>query len=210
MNNEQITDRLKAHQNWLNNEEGKNGQRFNEDGVDFLHGDWRNHSMSCAILFDSNFDGSDLRDVDFFQSELQGSTFIGAKMASVNLAKSNIDGCVFDDASLKHASMKRIAASDVDFIGSSLAGADLQLSTFIRGNFTGSNLEGANLEGCTFDKCWFCGSRLIGVHGVESVKVESSILVGDIDSPTELRGDAVIAWLMSQAISSTGDKQNSH
>lgn len=199
MNNEQINDRLKAHQNWLNNEESRNGQRFNEVGVDFLNGDWRNCSMSCSILFDSKFDGCDLRDVDFFQAELQGSTFIGAKMATVNLSKSNIDSCIFDDASLEHASMKRIAATDVDFIGSLLASADLKLSLFIRGNFSGANLEGANLYGCTFDKCSFCGSRLIGAHGLESVKVESSILVGDINAPTELRGNAAISWLMSQA-----------
>ena len=200
MNNEQIADRLKSHLNWLNNEDGKNAQRFNEDCVDFLHGDWRNQSMSCAILFDAKFDGCDLRDVDIFQAELQGSTFRGANLESVNLSKSNIDGCVFDDASLEQASIKRIAACDVDFIGSSLAGADLQLSMFIRGNFTGANLDETNLAGCTFDKCNFCGSRLMGVRGVDSVKVASSILVGDAESPTELRGEAVIAWFMSQSV----------
>jgi uncharacterized protein YjbI with pentapeptide repeats len=200
MNSEQIVDRLRTHLNWLNNEEGKDAKRFNEDGVDFLHGDWRNRSMSCAILFDSNFDGCDLRDADFFQAELQGSTFILASMEHVNLAKSNIDGCVFDRASLQHASMKRITASDVDFIGATLTGADLQLSTFIRGNFTGANLDAANLEGCTFDKCRFCGTRLVGVRGVESVNAESSILVGDVSSPTELRGRAVVEWLMLQTV----------
>lgn len=201
MNVEQIDNRLVAHLTWLNNDEAENSQRLIEDGVDFLKGDWRNRSMSCAILFNSNFDGCDLQGVDFFQSELQGSTFIGARMVSVNLAKANIDGCVFNDSSLEHASMKRIAACDVDFIRSLLAGADLQLSTFIRGDFTSANLEGVNLEGCMFDRCRFFGARLSGVRGVDSVKVHSSIQVGNVDSPMDLHGEEVITWLKSQAVS---------
>ena len=190
--------KLAAHLRWLNNEKAINSQRFIESGVDFMKGVWRNRSMSCAILFDSDFDGCDLRGVDFFQSELQGSTFVRARMSGVNLAKANIDGCVFDQASLEHCSMKRIMACDVDFTEALLLDANLHLSTFIRCEFTGANLNGANLEGCRFDKCTFCGAGLIGARGVDSVKVESSILVGVPDSPIELRSEEAIAWLASQ------------
>ncbi|WP_373651128.1 pentapeptide repeat-containing protein [Schlesneria sp. DSM 10557] len=199
MNGEQITSRLAAHLKWLSNEFDESGQRFVEDGVDFIGGDWSNHSMSCAILFDSRFDDCDLHAVDFFQAELQGSTFNRANLQNANLSKANLDGCVFNEASMEQVSAMRLLSTDVDFVATSLVDSDLRLSTFIRGDFSRANLTGANLEGCTFDECRFCDSDLTGVKGLESVNVESKIVVGPGDSPVELMGDVATEWMRSQS-----------
>ncbi len=198
MNCEQIKSRLDAHLKWLSNEFDQRGQRFVEDGVDFIGGDWSNRSMSCAILFYSRFDDCDLQAVDLFQAELQGSTFRRANLANANLSKANIDGCAFNEASMQQVSAMRIVSTDVGFNATSLISGDLRLSKFIRGDFSRANLTGANLEGCTFDECKFCDSDLTGVKGLDSVNVESIVVVGSIDSPVELTGDAAIEWMRSQ------------
>ena len=199
MNRCEILSALDAHLRWLKDESGKSGRRLIEEGVDFAQGEWNHRSMSCAILFDANFDRCDLRDVDFFQAELQGATFTRAKMANANLTKAKIDGCTFCEASMDNVSAKRLVSCDVDFRDASLAGADLRLSTFIRGDFRRANLNGADLEGCTFDGCRFGDSDLTAVKGLNSVHIESTILIGSEASPVELRGDAAIAWMRSQS-----------
>jgi len=86
----------------------------------------------------------------------------------------------------------------VDFIATSLIGSDLRLSKFIRGDFSRANFTGANLEGCSFDECRFCDSDLTNANGLESVTVESKIIVGPVGSPIELIGNAAIEWMRSQ------------
>lgn len=193
-----ITARLTAHLKWLNNQLDPSGQRFIAEGVDFIGGDWSKQSMSCAILFNSRFDDCDLCAVDFFQAELQGSTFIRANLANAHLSKSVIDGCVFNGASLEHVSAKRLVTTDVCFFDASLAGSDLRLSTFIRGDFSRATLTGANLGGCSFDECRFCDTNLASVKGLKSVAVKSKIVVGPVNSPIELIGDAATEWMRSQ------------
>ena len=94
---------------------------------------------------------------------------------------------------------KRLVSIDVDFIATSLIGCDLRLSKCIRGDFSRATLTGTNLEGCTFDECQFWDSVLSGVKGLDSVKVESKIVGGPIESPVELMGDAAMEWMRSQS-----------
>jgi hypothetical protein len=99
---------------------------------------------------------------------------------------------------MEQVSARRIASVDMDFVGTSLIGSDLQASRFIRGDFTRADLTGANIAGCIFDECRFCDSRWTGARGLESVKVDSKIVVGPVDLPVELVGDAALDWIRRQ------------
>jgi len=152
---------------------GRNLSRFDLSQVMFSEA----KMTHCNLQF-ANFEGADLRRVDFRFTNLMGAnlTFAdlrGAVMDYCNLENATISGSELFDVTLCHANLSHAILDESRLIHTQFTYANLSGATAISSTWTHSDLTGANLEDCNL--CWAnltgCtleGSNLLGVDCRES------------------------------------------
>lgn len=166
--------------------------------TDFSESDFGSVSLSRARLWDTNFQGCNLRSAiltdvegdginldqadmagvaaqhaDFSNGSFKETQFHGAKLSGASFFKGKGSDCVFVNTSLEAANFNGAVFNGVVFENARLNGAK-----FVSANIFGGRIDRADLSGCDFSF-----ALLDGFHPTKSISCEGAIVNGRTKLP---------------------------
>jgi uncharacterized protein YjbI with pentapeptide repeats len=207
---------------------GKNFQAVNgAPRADLRYRNFKGASMSASNFFESHFEGSDLRDVNFSSANLRGAWFDGqygnddittANFTDTDLAAVEIhnmdlsgndltgvgnlgDGGGFHSSNLSGTDFSGVNITDTFFESSNLTGADFS-STTNPNSFV--SFEGSNLTNTDFTGASLVSGQFIGVSGSNTDFTNANLTGADFS------GHSLTSIVWSNTTCPDGTNSNSH
>lgn len=115
--------------------------------LDLQGTDLRNANMAEANLNGAWFNGANLEGVNLVQTQLEGAEFWGVNLKKAGLVSSNLEGAILERANLEGADLSGANLFGVGFRKANLQGVDMRGVRLYKTNFEGAYLNGADLEG---------------------------------------------------------------
>lgn len=176
---EQINNRIEAHQRWLSSENTKESDRLVIKQGEFLTG----FAFDGGRLEKSFFQNALIANTDFGYSTLNDSTFNNANMEGASLRNTTGDkvnfknafmkdsimsdsclvDCKFDGANMEHANCLDANFNQSTFVNSLMSNITLKDSSLQGADFTGADLSNADLSNVIITNAIFTNANLYNV-----------------------------------------------
>ena len=138
---------------------------------------FRGRDLRCARLA-----GTDLRHVDFGESDLSGAVLRGAHLEGATFAGASLHGAILDNAQLQDSSFAARAV-----VEKQLAEAQLPNSSFRSAQLQRANLENVNLRGASFRFAQLRDAKLDGAK-LQGALFQTAMMQGASFARAQLQG----------------------
>ncbi len=149
-----------------------------------------------ADLISANFEGSLLRENDFFQAKMIASRLVNCDLTGSKLQGANLLTAIMQDTRLEKIDFRGMDLSGLSLKKISLAGSNLEGQQLARIDFTGSNLAGASFRNADLTAAIFVNTDL------RATQWENAKLEGAVFKNANLQG-ANLSWLELRAVDFT-------